>query len=132
MYNHLIETFIDAQTAAWRHYSAIAATEKRLFADMSDPAVRVPGTGEIVEELRRTYSVLADRIITKARQQFAIGAARPVVDRKSVLSHHAGLEIVVRTNAGRTLVVAQPDDQKFAPGDHVLLVSTNSGLRVTH
>ncbi|MFL9886796.1 hypothetical protein SAMN05444172_9313 [Burkholderia sp. GAS332] len=92
MYNHFIETFIDAQTAAWRHYSAIAATEKRLFSDMSDPAVRVPGTGEIVEELRRTYSVFADRIITKARQQFAVGAARPVVDRKAVFAR-AGFDI---------------------------------------
>lgn len=92
MYNHFIQTFIDAQTAAWRHYGAIAATERRLFADMSDPAVRVPGTGEIVEELRRTYAVLADRIITKARQQFAIGAARPVVDRKTVFQR-AGFDI---------------------------------------
>ncbi|MFM0608791.1 hypothetical protein PQR05_30100 [Paraburkholderia sediminicola] len=100
MYNHLIETFIDAQTAAWRHYSAIAATEKRLFADMSDPAVRVPGTGEIVEELRRTYSVLADRIITKARQQFAIGAARPVVDRKSVFEQ-AGFDIERSLSLGK-------------------------------
>lgn len=92
MYNHFIETFIDAQTAAWRHYSAIAATEKRLFADMSDPAVRVPSTGEIVEELRRTYAVLADRIITRARQQFAVGAARPVVNRKAVFEQ-AGFDI---------------------------------------
>ncbi|MGQ7932165.1 outer membrane lipoprotein [Paraburkholderia sp. D1E] len=62
------------------------------------------------------------------------GAASGFITQKisAVLSHHAGLEIVVRTNAGRMLVVAQPDDQKFAPGDHVLLVSTNSGLRVTH
>lgn len=92
MYNHFIQTFIDAQTAAWRHYSAIAATEKRLFADMSDPAVRAPGTGEIVEELRRTYAVLADRIITKARKQFAIGAARPAVNRKAVFEQ-AGFDI---------------------------------------
>jgi outer membrane lipoprotein SlyB len=62
------------------------------------------------------------------------GAASGYVTQKisTALSHHAGLEIIVRTTAGRTLVVAQPDDQRFAPGDHVLLVSTNSGLRVTH
>ena len=92
MYNHFIQTFIDAQTAAWRHYSAIAATEKRLFADTSDPAVRVPGTGEIAEELRRTYAALADRIITKARQQFAVGAARPVINRREVFER-AGFDI---------------------------------------
>lgn len=50
----------------------------------------------------------------------------------NALSRHAGLEIVVRTTTGRLVVVAQPDDQLFNPGDHVLLVSTNSGLRVTH
>jgi outer membrane lipoprotein SlyB len=30
------------------------------------------------------------------------------------------------------LVVNQPDDHFFSPGDPVLLVDTNSGLRVTH
>jgi outer membrane lipoprotein SlyB len=48
------------------------------------------------------------------------------------LSRHAGLEIVVHTDAGRTLVVSQPDDQAFAPGERVLLVSNGSGVRVTH
>jgi outer membrane lipoprotein SlyB len=62
------------------------------------------------------------------------GAASGFVTQKvsQVLSHHAGLEIIVRTNTGRNVVVAQPDDQPFAPGDHVLLITTNSGLRVTH
>lgn len=62
------------------------------------------------------------------------GAASGFVTQKvsQVLSHRSGLEIIVRTNTGRNVVVAQPDDQQFAPGDHVLLVSTNSGLRVTH
>lgn len=62
------------------------------------------------------------------------GAASGFVTQKvsQVVSHHSGIEIIVRTNTGRNVVVAQPDDQQFAPGDHVLLVSTNSGLRVTH
>jgi len=62
------------------------------------------------------------------------GAASGIVSQKvsQALTHHAGLEIIVRANAGRTLVVTQPDDQQFAPGEHVLLVSTNSGLRGTH
>lgn len=62
------------------------------------------------------------------------GAASGYITQKvsQVLSHRSGLEIIVRTNTGRNVVVAQPDDQRFAPGDHVLLVSTNSGLRVTH
>jgi outer membrane lipoprotein SlyB len=62
------------------------------------------------------------------------GAASGFVTQKvsQVLSRHSGREIIVRTNAGRNVVVAQPDDQQFVPGDHVLLISTNSGLRVTH
>ncbi|KVR82492.1 hypothetical protein [Burkholderia vietnamiensis] len=47
------------------------------------------------------------------------------------LQRHPGLEIVVRTTAGRVLVVVQSDEQRFAPGDRVMLVSSNSGLRVT-
>jgi outer membrane lipoprotein SlyB len=62
------------------------------------------------------------------------GAASGFISQKvsEVLSRHPGLEIIVRTNAGRNVVVAQPNDQQFAPGEHVFLISTNSGLRVTH
>jgi outer membrane lipoprotein SlyB len=62
------------------------------------------------------------------------GAASGFITQKvsEVLSQRSGLEIIVRTTAGSLLVVAQPNDQTFAPGDPVLLVSTNSGLRVTH
>jgi outer membrane lipoprotein SlyB len=38
----------------------------------------------------------------------------------------------VRKANGAMLMVTQPDDQLFARGDPVLLVDTNSGLRVTH
>jgi hypothetical protein len=84
MFNHFIQTFIDAQTAAWRHYSAIAATEKRLFGDATVPAVRVPSTGVIVDELRRTYETLATRIIWKVRDEFAVDGKRPLINRASV------------------------------------------------
>ncbi|SDR54581.1 outer membrane lipoprotein SlyB [Paraburkholderia fungorum] len=62
------------------------------------------------------------------------GAATGFVTQKvsQVLSQHSGLEIIVRRSSGGNVVIAQPDDQQFAPGEHVLLVSTNSGLRVTH
>lgn len=92
MFNHFIQTFIDAQTAAWREYSAIAATEKRLFGEAADPAVRVPGTTQIVNELRRTYETLATRIIFKARDEFAIGKARPLISR-AALFKAAGFDI---------------------------------------
>ncbi|MGG2041472.1 hypothetical protein [Burkholderia gladioli] len=47
------------------------------------------------------------------------------------LARHAGLEVVVRTGSGRTLVVVQSDEQRFAPGDRVMLVSSSSGMRIT-
>jgi len=50
----------------------------------------------------------------------------------AALSRTAGLEIVLRKANGAMLVVTQPDDQLFSPGDSVLLVDTNSCLRVTH
>lgn len=84
MFNHFIQTFIDAQTAAWRHYSAVAATERRLFGETPDPAVRVASTEQVISELRRTYETLATRIIWKARAEFATGSVRPVVDRAAI------------------------------------------------
>jgi hypothetical protein len=92
MFNHFIQTFIDAQTAAWRHYSAVAATEKRLFGETADPAVRVPSTSQVINELRRTYETLATRVIWKARNEFAAGSVRPVVDRAAVFQM-AGFDI---------------------------------------
>ncbi|TCK33408.1 hypothetical protein B0G84_7628 [Paraburkholderia sp. BL8N3] len=51
MLNHFIQTFIDAQTVAGRHYSAIGETEKRLFGDAADPAVRVGNIGVSAEDV---------------------------------------------------------------------------------
>ncbi|CAD6556484.1 hypothetical protein LMG28727_06119 [Paraburkholderia kirstenboschensis] len=99
MFNHFIQTFIDAQTAAWRHYSAVAATEKRLFGDTSTPAVRVPGTLQIEAELRHAYEALALRIIEKARDRFSVGRARPAVSRTQVY-RQAGFDIERSLAAG--------------------------------
>ncbi|HEX7934178.1 MAG TPA: hypothetical protein VF573_14045 [Paraburkholderia sp.] len=92
MFNHFIQTFIDAQTAAWRHYSAVAATEKRLFGDSREPAVRVPTTAQVVDELRRTYETLASRVIVKASDDLAVGVKRPVIDRAAIFKA-AGFDI---------------------------------------
>jgi len=86
MFNHFIQTFIDAQTAAWRHYRAIAATEKRMFGESHDPAVRVPTTSQVVDELRRTYETLATRIIFMARDEFAVGVKRPLINRAAIFT----------------------------------------------
>jgi hypothetical protein len=92
MLNHFIQTFIDAQTAAWRHYRAVAITEKRLFSETPDPAVRVATTKQVIGELRRTYQTLATRIIWKARDEFAAASVRPAVDRAAVFKM-AGFDV---------------------------------------
>lgn len=62
------------------------------------------------------------------------GAATSVLtDRISTAQARcSGLEIVVRLKSGSRIVVAQPDDQSFAPGEHVFVMNGGSGLRVTH
>lgn len=80
MYNHFINAFIDAQTAAHSHYSAVAAIEKRLLGECAAPAVRVPTTNETTSELRRVYGTLTIRIVERARAQFAHEGRRPVIN----------------------------------------------------
>lgn len=62
------------------------------------------------------------------------GAGAGVLTEKvsAILQRHDGLEIVVRMQSGRTMVIVQSDVQRFSPGDRVFVVSTSSGLRVTH
>jgi len=43
-----------------------------------------------------------------------------------------GLEITVRLDSGRQLLVLQPDGETFKPGERVRVLSDKQGLRVTH
>jgi outer membrane lipoprotein SlyB len=63
-----------------------------------------------------------------------IGAALVAHHVADAGTRHNGLEIVVQIKGkdGRRLVVVQPDDQPFSPGDHVFLVTSSTGVRVTH
>lgn len=81
MYNHFVQTFVDAQTASSKHYGAIARTETRLFGETHNPAVRKPDVIELDAERRRVCETVADRIIEKARSQFALGSARLLIQR---------------------------------------------------
>lgn len=92
MYNQLINTFIDAQTVAHRHYSAVSAVEQQIFGAIGEPVVKAPGSQDVTAELRRAYSALADRIIMKARREFVNGAATPVVSRR-VTFFRAGFDV---------------------------------------
>ncbi|MFM0144960.1 outer membrane lipoprotein [Paraburkholderia sp. RL18-085-BIA-A] len=48
------------------------------------------------------------------------------------MSRHSGVEVFLRRANGTTVVVSQVDDQQFAPGERVYLVSSGSGYRITH
>jgi len=50
----------------------------------------------------------------------------------AAMSRHSGVEVFLRRANGQTVVVTQVDDQQFAPGQQVFLVSNGSGYRITH
>jgi outer membrane lipoprotein SlyB len=61
------------------------------------------------------------------------GAASGLIAQRvsATLSRHSGVEIYLRRANGQTVVVTQVDDQRFAPGQQVYLVSNGSGYRIT-
>ncbi|WP_168788850.1 hypothetical protein [Paraburkholderia aromaticivorans] len=64
----------------------------------------------------------------------ALGLAGGMIGQGIALaaSRQDGLELAVRMTDGRVLVVVQPANQAFMPGERVYLVSSYSGLRITH
>ncbi|MGF6649606.1 outer membrane lipoprotein SlyB [Paraburkholderia youngii] len=50
----------------------------------------------------------------------------------AAMSRHSGVEVFLRRANGQPVVVTQVDDQQFAPGEHVYLISSGSGYRITH
>lgn len=66
--------------------------------------------------------------------ELALGVAGGILGHGiDVLSSRSdGFEIVARMTDGRVLVVVQPADQAFMPCEQAYLVSSNSGLRITH
>jgi outer membrane lipoprotein SlyB len=51
---------------------------------------------------------------------------------ESSLMSKEGLEISVRLDSGRLLLVLQPAGETFEPGERVRVISGSSGTRVTH
>lgn len=43
-----------------------------------------------------------------------------------------GVEITVRLDSGRQLLIVQPDGEQFKPGERVRVLSDRRGTRVTH
>jgi outer membrane lipoprotein SlyB len=81
---------------------------------------------------------LGSQIIGNGRGRYISGAlsgaaAGVISQRVSVaMSRHSGIEVSLRRANGQTVVVSQVDDQHFAPGEHVYLISSDSGYRITH
>jgi outer membrane lipoprotein SlyB len=98
------------------------------------PGADPVGLGSILSAAAGAF--LGSRVIGNGNGRYIAGAvsgaAAGVIARGIAVANSRldGLEIVVRTSTGRLLVVSQPADQQFARGEKVLLVSTNSGLRV--
>jgi hypothetical protein len=84
MYNQLVNAFIDAQTAAWRSYYALAQIEDQTAVDPSRRAIRVPTTVATTAELRHVYRALVERIIEKTRRTYATSTAMPAFNRSFV------------------------------------------------
>jgi outer membrane lipoprotein SlyB len=81
---------------------------------------------------------LGSQVIGNGRGRYIAGAlsgsAAGLVAQRvgSVMSRHSGVEVFLRRGNGQTVVVTQVDDQQFAPGQQVFLVSSGSGYRITH
>ncbi|RZF24294.1 hypothetical protein EVC45_39675 [Paraburkholderia sp. UYCP14C] len=62
------------------------------------------------------------------------GAAAGFISQhiSAAMSRHSGVEVFLRRADGQTVVVTQVDDQQFALGERVYLVSSGSGYRITH
>lgn len=81
---------------------------------------------------------LGSQIIGNGRGRYVSGAlsgaAVGVISThvSAMMSRHSGIEVSLRRANGQTVVVSQVDDQQFAPGEHVYLISSGSGYRITH
>ena len=96
------------------------------------------GTGLVSLITAGASAFLGSQVIGNGNGRYIAGAisgagAGVIAQRVgAALSRTAGLEIVVRKANGSMLVITQHDDQRFKPGDQVLLVTSSSGVRVTH
>ncbi|MCK4120417.1 hypothetical protein HFK91_24845 [Ralstonia pseudosolanacearum] len=48
-----------------------------------------------------------------------------------VLNKHPGLEVIVRTDSGRTVVIAQDAAQQFVAGERLYMLASAAGHRLT-
>src|SRR6478752_624427 len=81
---------------------------------------------------------LGSQVIGNGSGRFIAGALSGSVSGlvaqrvSAAMSRHSGVEVFLRRANGQTVVVTQVDDQQFAAGQQVFLVSNGSGYRITH
>ncbi|KUE86493.1 hypothetical protein ASL20_23230 [Cupriavidus necator] len=82
-------------------------------------------------------AVLGARVIGNGNGRYLAGALSGSVSAVIVqtaanhLSRRNGVEVIVRTDNGRQIVVTQDADQQFVTGEQLYLVSGAGGLRLT-
>ncbi|QUN31837.1 hypothetical protein KB879_36525 (plasmid) [Cupriavidus sp. KK10] len=82
-------------------------------------------------------AVLGARVIGNGDGRYIAGAisgtAAGVIGQVTAthLSQRDGVEVIVRTDSGRQIVVAQGSEQQFVTGERLFLLSSGSGYRLT-
>ncbi|MNT88494.1 hypothetical protein D3C72_2290630 [compost metagenome] len=81
--------------------------------------------------------MLGARIIGDGNGRYLAGALSGTVSAviaqtaANQLSRRDGVEVIVRTDSGRQVVVTQDADQQFISGERLFLVSGAGGYRLT-
>ncbi|SOY77553.1 Outer membrane lipoprotein SlyB [Cupriavidus taiwanensis] len=82
-------------------------------------------------------AVLGARVIGNGNGRYLAGALSGTVSAviaqtaANHLSRRSGVEVIVRTDSGRQIVVTQDADQQFVTGERLYLVSGAGGSRLT-
>lgn len=82
-------------------------------------------------------AVLGARVIGSGNGRYLAGAMSGTVSAVAAqlaadrFSRRDGVEVIVRTDNGRQVVVTQDADQQFVPGERLYLVSGGAGVRLT-
>ncbi|WP_029050071.1 glycine zipper 2TM domain-containing protein [Cupriavidus sp. amp6] len=105
----------------------IADTDGMLSANSGVPGV----LGAVVG------AVLGARVIGNGNGRYLVGALSGTVSAviaqtaATHLNRRDGVEVIVRTDSGRQIVVTQDADQQFVTGERLYLVSGAGGYRLT-
>ncbi|CAN7777489.1 hypothetical protein LJR296_007770 [Cupriavidus necator] len=115
------------QVTVLRVRNVVIAGDSMLSAGSGVPAILSTVVGAVLGA--RVIGNGNGRYIAGALSGAAAGVIGQVV--ATHLSQRDGVEVIVCTDRGRQLVVAQGADQQFVTGERLYLVSSGSGYRLT-